>query len=162
MRMRALLVMFVLGCGGTPVPVNRVMVGGEMQGRHPLPEEMHPCTPSRWLTVVAASGVPIAGARVDVEQRVSEHAVEETLAVWSYRAVSARTDARGRAMICEPSELSPRPRPTPSSFDMEGIGGGYTQHGDGQIVVTVAGTSTVINPPFARELRIVIPSASAR
>jgi hypothetical protein len=160
--MRTLLVMFTIGCGGTPVPVNRVMVGGEMQPKHPLPEEMHACTPARHVTVVTANGTPVAGARVDVEQRVSEHAIEETLAVWSYRAVSARTDARGRAMICEPSELSPRPRSTPSSFNMEGIGGGYTDHGDGQIVVTVAGKTTIVNPPFDRELRIVIPSALER
>jgi hypothetical protein len=154
--------MFAIGCGGTPVPVNRVMVGGELQTTHPLPEEMHPCTPSRHVTVVAADGTPIAGARVDVEQRVSEHAVEETLAVWSYRAVSARTDARGRAMICEPNQLSPARMATPSSFAMEGIGGGYTRHGDGQIVVTVAGTTTVVNPPFAHEVRVVIPSALGR
>jgi hypothetical protein len=160
--MRTLLVMFAIGCGGTPVPVNRVMVGGEMRATHPLPEEMHACTPSRQLTVVATTGAPIAGARVDVEQRVSEHAIEETLAVWSYRAVSARTDSRGRAMICEPSKLSPRPTATPSSFAMDGIAGGYTQHGDGQIVVTVAGKTTIVNPPFARELRIVIPYALDR
>jgi hypothetical protein len=160
--MRTLLVMFAIGCGGTPVPVNRVMVGGEMQPQHPLPEEMHACTPSRRLTVVTANGAPIAGARVDVEQRVSEHAIEETLAVWSYRAVSARTDSRGRAMICEPSELSPRPTATLSTFNMEGIGGGHTDHGGGQIVVTVAGRTTIVNPPFAPELRIVIPYALDR
>jgi hypothetical protein len=157
-----MLVLFAIGCGGTPMPVNRVMIGGELQPAHPLPEEMHACTPSRRLIVVAANGVPIAGARVDVEQRVSERAIEETLAVWSYRAVSARTDARGRATICEPGKLSPRPIATPSSFAMEGIGGGYTDHGDGQIVVTAAGRTTIVDPPFARELRIVIPGALDR
>lgn len=140
----------VIGCGGPAVPVNRVMVGGEMQPAQTLAQEVDPCTASRRITVVAANGAPIEGARIDVEQRVSEHANEETLAVWSYRAVSARTDALGRAVICEPSRLSPAPQ-------LQGIAGGYSDHGLGEIVVTAGAVTSIVRPPFPRDVHVVIP-----
>ena len=148
-----LSLLFLIGCASTPVPVNRVIIGGELQARSAAqPEEVAACVPSRHVVVVDPAGMPIEDARVDVEERVAEYASEETLAVWRYRAVSARTDQRGIAMICDPAKLSVSPH---GSMAMEGIAGGSTQR-DGEITVVARGQHVVVRPPFGKEVRVVV------
>ncbi len=155
-------VWFVIGCAGTPprtTAVTRVMVGGELatdRRSEPAPA----CTASRRIVVVDANGASIPDAHVIVQARLSEHAAEETLAIWRYSAAPVRTDAQGRAAICDPDHLIPEPRH--GSLDIgaiEGIGGGSTYR-DGQIVVTTeTGASTTIAAPRAGvEVRVVVPA----
>jgi hypothetical protein len=152
-RSLAALACVLLGVGCTRIasaPVGRVLIGGQAAMRTPrgdatrTPEPAGDCQLSCTVRVVDASGARVAGARVEVRQRVSETASGDTLAIWQYMTGPRVTDRKGEARVCAPGALRPEP-------EWQGIGGGYTDRGAGSIEVsvgtsraTVAGSSAML------------------
>ncbi len=137
-----------VGCAS--VPVHRVLVGGELSwmtrkngvAASQKQEPAGKCWLSRVVRVVDSSNKPLPNARVDVQQRVSEHAVEETLAVYLYATAPTLTDGEGEARICAPGSLRPEPQ-------WQGIGGGFTDRDKGSITVFSGDSTSSVTGPFA-------------
>lgn len=148
------LAALALGCGSSPVyrsPHPETFQLNPVGGLAPKKAEfMGHCRASRRVRVTDAAGLPVENASVIVRQYASDYAGGDRLAGYAYSAEPVRTDAEGRAWVCEPDALVPRSR-------FEGMGGGFSVRNDGEILASEGGRSTSLRPPFATEPRLVLP-----
>lgn len=141
----------LFGCASIPVQRVHAEPPSTLLGlgaREPAPEATGSCRPSLRVEVVDAEGRPVRGARVVAEQTVSEHAAEETIATYAYRA-EVLSDEQGAAQICDPGRLDPGSR-------WEGLGGGFSVRSKGQLVISSDDGYALALPPFPERLRVVL------
>src|SRR5689334_16694727 len=130
-RLSPLIGLAVALAGGCAASRNvyRERIGGELSpgavaglrafgtARAAAAESAGTCRASHHVRVLDRAGRPVPSARVTVEETTSDHAIEETLAVYRWFTDPVVTDSRGEARICDPDEL-------PSLPSIQGIGGG--------------------------------------
>jgi hypothetical protein len=141
----------ITGCAGTTVGYQRDLVRGPYGMPLDQPaerERVGTCAATMRVRVIDSTFAPVAGARVVVSNRVRVGAIEETLGTYHYQTDPVLTDRHGIAHVCPPGDLPPR-------SPWEGIGGGWTDRGAGQIDVFYGTRAATLLPPFRQQ--VVLP-----